>query len=666
MDTPAGPSGTREQTIPWSILYALRESGLLSEAQLDEIRQLIQHLDLPGLAALVVEKEWLTKYQWQRIVEGQARGLILGQYRILDELGEGGFGKVYKAVHALMGRLAAVKIIAPKWGQSAEARELFLREVVATTRLVHPNIAMAYEANQTPESLWFAMEYVDGPNLEDLVARHGPLPIPFVCAVMHQVARALHYAHDNGIIHRDIKPANLLLPGGGRGLPPAVGPFESHGVLVKVVDFGLARLHRKAKAGTVMLQSERSFLGTPDFVSPEQARSVHDVDIRSDLYSLGCTFYYALAAKRPFHGQTAVEVIVRHLEQQAEPLEAHRPDVPEGLSRIIRRLMAKDPGDRFQTPAELAAELAPWCSPEARQARQAANADTAPPSPHPLPQGGEGGVRGAGAAPVGATALVPKLVFWDGPVLSRAEGETPPRPAGPAAPEGDALGSPAALPLRYGGCTVLLPRPEADPEATPAPPADDAPERGDSPASSPAPPFRPDRAFRKCWRAWVEVIEAFERGGRIRVDEEGYRAVYGALLEHCRADAHAGKRPAALERIESVVAPWLTPRTLAATDRQTLASLLRHCSEIDRELGGRETAPWQRWVALLLVLGGAAGAVWYWNPGYDWAAGVQRAVHWVWGLVVAWPLVSLAVAVPAVLAATLYTLSRLLRSSSGQ
>ncbi len=219
------------RVVPWSFLYLLRESRLLSNEQLDQLEQRVATMDMTTLAAHLLESEWLTAYQLRRVQDGHVRGLVLGQYRVLDELGEGGFGRVYKAVHGMMNRVAAIKVIAPKWAQNPNGRNLFLREVSAITRLAHPNIALAYDANQTDDVLWFAMEYVDGLNLEQFVARQEPLPIPFVCAVMLQVARALQFAHENGIVHRDVKPANLLLPGTGssalgRGLETAPQPVE--------------------------------------------------------------------------------------------------------------------------------------------------------------------------------------------------------------------------------------------------------------------------------------------------------------------------------------------------------------------------------------------------------------------------------------------------------
>src|SRR5262249_53281154 len=146
-------------------------------------------------------------------------------YRILDELGRGGFGTVYKAVHSLMNRVAAVKVLSRKCTDLGDRRDLFLREGLATTRLTPPHIALAYEADQTGDTPWFAREYVNGPSLDHFVKAAGALPVLYVCKVMHQAAEALQYAHEQGMVHRDIKPANLLLPGARVGAP--LPPFDA-------------------------------------------------------------------------------------------------------------------------------------------------------------------------------------------------------------------------------------------------------------------------------------------------------------------------------------------------------------------------------------------------------------------------------------------------------
>jgi serine/threonine protein kinase len=614
----------------------VRQSRLLPEEQVAALAARFgDGVPAQEVAGKLVEEGVLTRFQAQQLWAGKTR-LVLGQYHILDKLGEGGFGQVYKALHTLMDRQVAIKVISPELVEDSRAREWFRREVLATTQLNHPNIVMAYDANEVDEVLFLVMEYVDGPSLDVLVKARGPLPVRLACEMMRQAALALGHAHEKGMVHRDIKPANLLIAEGTFSTPPGAAP-----VVVKVVDFGLARLHQTAKAGTLMLQNDKAFVGTPDYVSPEQARNMHAVDIRSDLYSLGCTFYYALTAQRPFHGTTLLEVIVRHLEADPEPLEACRPDVPEPVRAIVRRLLAKDPAARFQTPADLVAELAPWSLAEASRATPPAPEAVAASEPE------NGMVRLAPTSPASATALLPKLAFWDGPEFSGAGSvETASEPD--RTPPADPVDEP---PVELPAATRVLPGLDTRP-ATLGP--------RDGP---PGPPFRPPEELRHCWRQWVAVVDAFARGGRVEVSEEGYRALRGRLLEHCRSPAPAGgPRPPILDRLESVVEPWLTPQTLAGTDRQTLASLRRHCAELDRELGGRERR--SRWplagVAAALIL--AVGAGWYASQVHGWPSAVETSVDWVTDVVEARPVLFLAATVPAVVLAVLCGLSRLLRT----
>ena len=176
-----------------------------------------------------MDKGWLTAYQVEQIWAGRAKGLVLGQYRILAELGRGGFGCVYKAVHLLMNRVVALKVISPDLVNDARARTWFRREVLASTQLQHPNIVMAYDANEVEEVLFLVMEFVDGQNLAEMVKERGPLPIGVACSLILQAARALQYAADKGMVHRDIKPHNLMVVSGGVvSGDGAAGPATHH------------------------------------------------------------------------------------------------------------------------------------------------------------------------------------------------------------------------------------------------------------------------------------------------------------------------------------------------------------------------------------------------------------------------------------------------------
>jgi serine/threonine-protein kinase len=214
-----------------AFLEHLRRSRLLTVGQVGEIAGRCASGDPPqALLEELVAGGVLTPFQAERIRMGAAAGLILGQYRLLDELGKGGFGRVYRALHTVMDRVVALKVIAPEFAENERMRSWFKREVLAITRLAHPNVVMAHDAGDCDGALFLVMEHVDGPNLDKLVRSQGPLSITLACEVVRQTALALQYAHDQGMVHRDIKPANLLiqraaleaLPMGG--YPPRTPP----------------------------------------------------------------------------------------------------------------------------------------------------------------------------------------------------------------------------------------------------------------------------------------------------------------------------------------------------------------------------------------------------------------------------------------------------------
>ena len=219
------------------------------------------------------------------------------------------------------------------------------------------DIVMAFDANKLDGRHYLAMEYIEGPNLERHVNDRGPLPTGIACEIIFQAANGLQHAHEKGMVHRDIKPANLLLQHETR-----TDTFQ-----VKILDFGLARLNQPSKESgdRTIVAKENTVMGTPDFLSPEQSRDLHEVDIRSDLYSLGCTFYFLLTGKVPFPGGSIVDKVIRHNNDAAKPIEDLRPDVSAKIGMIVRKLMAKNPADRYQTPDDLMDALAPYAAPAA-------------------------------------------------------------------------------------------------------------------------------------------------------------------------------------------------------------------------------------------------------------------------------------------------------------
>jgi eukaryotic-like serine/threonine-protein kinase len=340
-----------------TFLQNLRGSKLLSSQQFRMVVDKLGHVQNPReIAKALATWKLITKFQAKMLLTGRNCGFFLGPYRILDVLGQGGMGRVYKAMHQTMNRVVALKILAPQLVKTERAHRLFLREVQAAAQLSHPNIVMAYDANEIDSRHYLAMEFVDGPNLEHYVRNNGSLPVGMACEIIFQVANGLGHAFERGMVHRDIKPANLLLQ-----LEPG-----SDTIQVKILDFGLARLHPATHppgGGKTIIAKENTVMGTPDFLSPEQSKDLHDADIRSDLYSLGCTFYYLLTGQVPYPGGSVMEKLVRHGSEFASPIEEFRPDVSRPVIDIVRKLMAKRPEDRFQTPDELMDALAPHAAP---------------------------------------------------------------------------------------------------------------------------------------------------------------------------------------------------------------------------------------------------------------------------------------------------------------
>jgi serine/threonine protein kinase len=270
------------------------------------------------------------------------------RYRVLALLGSGGMGAVYKAEHLLMKRVVALKVMNRAVVGSAATVERFRREFRASARLAHPNIVRAYDAEQAGDLHFLVMEYVEGTDLARWLAERGPLPAAEACEYVRQAALGLQHAHEHGMIHRDIKPHNLMRTPDGT---------------VKILDFGLARLAAEAGSALGGMTGQGTLLGTVDYLAPEQADDARQADIRSDIYSLGCTLYHLLSGRPPFPQGTVVQKIMAHTNRLPASLRELRPDLPPGLADVVGRTMAKSPKDRYQTPGEVAAALEPFTQP---------------------------------------------------------------------------------------------------------------------------------------------------------------------------------------------------------------------------------------------------------------------------------------------------------------
>lgn len=344
------------------LLAHMRNLGIISPEEphtLRDVEVLARATPEPrALARQLIQRAILTPYQANQILTGKAASLAVGRYLVLDRLGEGGMGKVYKARDRKLHRVVALKVIHPERLANKTAVDRFLREIQAVAKLSHPNIVWAFDADTAGDLHYFAMQFVPGIDLAKLVRQSGPLDVVHACDYIRQAALGLQHIADHGMIHRDIKPSNLLVV----TAKPKPGKAES-GVLatavkthlIKIVDLGLTRLSLDLNEGAESaLTQSGTMMGTPDYMAPEQARNSHATDIRGDIYSLGCTLFYALIGRPPFAGVTFVQKIMHHQLDPVEAVDQLRPGIPPALTAVIRRMMAKHPEERYQRPAEVA------------------------------------------------------------------------------------------------------------------------------------------------------------------------------------------------------------------------------------------------------------------------------------------------------------------------
>ncbi len=409
-----------------SLMDVLRDTGLLSREQQHELVRLANGRcnEARPLAKLMVQRGWLTIFQINQILAGRGSQLVVGPYHIMDRLGQGGLSSVYRARHSVHEWEVALKVIQPEVIANAEGRKQFLSEMEAMARLEHPNIVQFCDTDEFGDTFYYAMEYVEGTDLGKYVRLTGLLPIAEACDYIRQTALGLQHAHERNLIHRDIKPVNLYLthlqtPAPKK--PSAWAAYENpeprkKGVpQIKILDWGLASLRSpRGMSGEKMIEHlAKGVIGTADYLSPEQARNAQAVDIRGDIYSLGCTFYYLLTGQAPFPSGSLMQKVLQHQNAEPEGVQTFREDLPLEVSLILKRMMAKQPERRFQTPAGVALTLLPFAREQSLMQVPKALARTKPadvlrspsvadPTPLPILMGGVPGTATSRTGKAGA------------------------------------------------------------------------------------------------------------------------------------------------------------------------------------------------------------------------------------------------------------------------
>jgi serine/threonine-protein kinase len=348
------------------LLPVLRASKILGDRQVDDIQARTRRGEYPAdpqaLADRLIRERLITHYQAKRLLNNKPYGMVVGRYIILDRIGSGSMGRVYKAHHQMMDRVVALKVIAPEIASNERVVARFQREMKLVGRLDHPNVVRAFDADQINRILFIVMEYVPGESLGDRL-RRGPIPAPEMIDYAAQAALGLAHAHGQGMVHRDVKPSNMLLTEDRR---------------IKILDLGLGVL-MEADDSATFATADGVAVGTVDYMSPEQALG-RDVDGRSDVFSLGCAMFHLITGKLAYPGETPIDRLGRRINKSPVPITDYLPDFPSNAIRVLDRMMAYKPQDRYQTAVEAAEALQALIRPRGRKP------STAPaPAPAPTP-----------------------------------------------------------------------------------------------------------------------------------------------------------------------------------------------------------------------------------------------------------------------------------------
>ena len=301
----------------------------------------IQSTSTVGWRGRRCESKLLTFWQAQQLLAGRSSGYRVDRYLLLDLIGQGGMGRVYLARDTRLNRLVALKILSPERLSNPRAIARFQREARVGAQLQHENLVRIYDFGESNGRYFLVMEYIEGKTIATLISEQGPMPPATAVRLVRQVALGLEHAHRKGLIHRDVNPYNILV---------------THDGTAKLADLGLAI----ALAEEDRVTRDGATVGTFDYVAPEQARHSRAADIRSDIYSLGCTIYHMCTGQVPFPGPSLPEKLFGHQSIEPTPLCRMVSGLPEGLSEIVQRMMKKSPDERYATPMQVAHALEPY------------------------------------------------------------------------------------------------------------------------------------------------------------------------------------------------------------------------------------------------------------------------------------------------------------------
>lgn len=330
-------------------LKDLERSNLLQTGLVGRIRNRVVESKSPvdafRAAKGLVDKGLITAWQARQLLAGR-HAFYLGRYRLIDRIGKGGMGVVFKAQHAMMDRTVALKVMSHALLKNPRAVARFNREVKTAAALNHPNIIAAYDADAVGNTHFLVMEYADGQDLNQFLRGHGPMTAAAACECALQAAEGLGHAYRQGMVHRDIKPVNLIV----------TWNKETDRPLVKILDMGLARFVSEAREEGGVTKLGQT-IGTPDYIAPEAASNFKKADIRADIFSLGCALFKLLTGRLPFGGDNTMEKLLARSTRDAPLLRTYRADLPAELEAVVAKMLARSPDDRQQTPAELVQDL---------------------------------------------------------------------------------------------------------------------------------------------------------------------------------------------------------------------------------------------------------------------------------------------------------------------